>query len=165
MKSQPVKPAAGLIRLIVTNVSRNGNYLLNISPMADGTIPEERQQVLLAIGKWMDVNGEAICGTRPWKISEQSCVHFTTKGDCLYAISLVWPADELVIPAPGQGKATDGKIEKVEMLGHDGALHFTRDAAGLHVTFPDKKPCDVACSLKITGLKPPPAAQAGGQPN
>ena len=100
----------------------------------------------------------------PWKISEQGHVHFTTKGDCLYAISLDWPADELVIPV-GEGKATDGKIEKVEMLGHDGTLDFTRDAAGLHVKFPEKKPCDAAYSLKITGLRLPPAAKAGGQPN
>jgi alpha-L-fucosidase len=134
-------------------VSRNGNYLLNISPKADGTIPDEQQQVLLAIGKWMDVNGEAIYSTRPWKISEEGSVHFTTQGDTLYAISLKWPTDELVIAALGTDKISAGKIEKVELLGAKAPLAFTQDAAGLHVKFPAEKPCDFAYTLKITGLK------------
>ena len=50
-------------------------------------------------------------------------------------------------------KAPPGKIEKVELLGHAGALAFTQDAAGLHVKFPAEKPCEYAYALRITGLK------------
>jgi alpha-L-fucosidase len=154
----PLKSPAGLVHNLILNVSRNGNLLLNISPKADGTIPNDQQQVLLAIGQWLGVNGDAIYGTRPWKMSEEGRVHFTTKGQTLYAISLAWPTNDLIIPALGQGRLLDGKIEKVELLGHNGALEFTQDADGLKVKFPSEKPCDFACAVKITGLTLAPAA-------
>jgi len=161
MVGLPLKSPGGIVGNLVINVSRNGNYLLNISPKADGTIPDEQQKVLLAIGKWLGVNGDAIYSTRPWKMSEEGRVNFTTKGQTLFAISRAWPENgELVIPALGADKGLEGKIEKVELLGHDGALEFTQDAAGLKVKFPAEKPCDFAYSLKISGLKLPPAADS-----
>ncbi len=156
----PLKSPAGLVRNLVDNVSRNGSLLLNISPKADGTIPDAQQQVLLAMGKWLGVNGEAIYGSRPWKISEEGRVYFTTKDQTLYAISATWPTNDLAISALGLDKNLDGKISKVELLGHDGVLEFTQDAAGLKVKFPADKPCDYCFALKISGLKLPPPTKS-----
>ena len=87
---------AALIGRLVDTVSKNGNYLLNISPKADGTIPEDQQNILLEIGKWLDTNGEAIYGTHNWiqfgevgRGQRELDVRFTVKDDCLYAIILV----------------------------------------------------------------------------
>ena len=166
--------ADGVVRNLINNVSKNGGLLLNISPRADGTIPDNQQQLLLDIGKWLDVNGEAIYATRPWtKFGEGAAAprrggaapatneapraaqmyRFTTKGDTLYAIALGWPGAQATVTSLATGAAGVGKITRVELLGHDGALEFTQDGGGLKVKMPADKPCDYAYALRITGLK------------
>lgn len=68
VKDQQVKPAEMVLHSLIDIVSKNGILLLNASPRADGSIPDEQQQVLRKIGAWLKVNGEAIYGSRPWWI-------------------------------------------------------------------------------------------------
>ncbi len=149
-----VTPAGVLIGRLVMNVSRNGNYLLNISPRGDGTLPENQQAVLRAIGAWLKVNGEAIYRTRPWTRSEEGKVHFTRHGDTLYATALEWPGATLRLACLG---TATGKITAVELLTAAGpqALTFTQDAAGLTVTLPAAPVGEHAWTFRLGGLKLP----------
>jgi alpha-L-fucosidase len=157
---------ASIVWRLVENVSRNGNLMMNFSPKADGTIPQEQQSLLLGVGKWLEVNGEAIYATRPWTQVGEGVLNlprgqsytgkdfrFTTRGDTLYAIAMAWPGEQAVITSLAKGKSLAGKIDAVTLLGHQGALEFQQDEEGLRVKMPAEKPCEHAFALKITGLK------------
>jgi alpha-L-fucosidase len=152
-ENSPIASADGCVRLLVDCTSKNGGLLLNISPKADGTIPDDQQKLLLQIGAWLDVNGEAIYATRPWKQFGEDKIRFTTKGDTLYAISLGWPTNGVALASLSTTNSGIGKISGVELLGHKGALEFLQDETGLKIILPAEKPCDYAYSFKITGLK------------
>jgi alpha-L-fucosidase len=66
---------------------------------------------------------------------------------------MAWPGEKAVVTSLGSSQNLKGKIGKVELLGHKGALNFTRDAQGLTVAMPAEKPCEHAFALKVTGLK------------
>ncbi|MBW4888422.1 alpha-L-fucosidase [Mucilaginibacter sp. HMF5004] len=147
VEGMKVVSAASVVRKLIENVSRNGNLMLNISPKSDGTIPDDQRAVLLGIGKWLAVNGDAIYSTRAWTKASDGDYRFTTKGKTLYAIAVKWPEGNQGTIVPF-GTAI-GKVKKVSMLGHTGDLAFSQDESGLRVTFPTEKPCDIAYSLKI----------------
>ena len=65
--SSALRRPAHPVHDLVDVVSKNGALLLNIGPKSDGTIPAPEVEMLLEIGKWLKINGEAIYDTRPWK--------------------------------------------------------------------------------------------------
>ncbi len=120
-EGSPIADAAHVVRLLVESTAKNGGLLLNISPKADGTIPDDQQKLLRQIGAWLKVNGPAIYGTRPWKMPNEGKVWFTANGKTLYAILSNWPGKEAVIPALAKNKI-GGKVASANLLGHSGAL-------------------------------------------
>ncbi|RZM09041.1 MAG: hypothetical protein EOO88_49365 [Pedobacter sp.] len=171
------KSAKTVIHTLADVVSKNGNLLLNIPLRGDGSIDSDGLKVVTEIGEWMNVNKEAIIGTRPWKkfgegpaienaapLSAQgfnegkgkpfaaSDIRFTTKGKVLYAIPMGWPEDgQLVIKSLGSDNPALSRINSITLLGHGAIKNFSRDAEGLKITLPTGKPAlTYAYVLKIS---------------
>ena len=157
-----ISSAASIVTALVDTVSRNGVFLLNLSPKADGTIPQEQQDTLLGVGAWLGVNGEAIYGTHNWTTfgvgggrgDKGPHVRFTVKGESLYAIVIgTYPTEEITLTSLAQNAALEGRITRVTLLGSRESVPFTHDAGGLNVKFPVAAPGPYAYTLKIDGLK------------
>ena len=158
-----------IVHQLIDIVSKNGNLLLNIGPRSDGTIPEEVQRVLLDVGAWLNVNGEAIYGTRPWRVYGEGPTkvaagsfhdtdtttykpedfRFTTKGDVLYAIGLAWPANgEAVVHSLAQ-TAGSQRIRSATLLGKNVELRFEQRADGLHLRLPAQSTSKYAYAVRV----------------
>ena len=144
---RPYRPVRELIHDLVDIDSKNGNWLLNVPPKADGTLDEPTEKILLDIGRWMGVNGEAIYGTRPWVTCGTGNHRFTRKGETLYAIAFEWPAAGASLRIPLPGRSTP--IAQVTLLGHEGALNWQQDGEELIVAVPNTPPCEHAYTLSL----------------
>jgi len=170
IKDDTFKSPEFIVHQLVDIVSKNGNLLMNIGPKSDGTIPEQVQQVLLDVGAWLNVNGEAIFGTRPWKVygegptkvaagsfHDTETMHytpedfrFTTKGRVLYAIGLSWPADGNAVIHSLAPTAGSEPVQSVALLGSDAKVQFGQRADGLHVQLPAQAPAKYSYALRVT---------------
>jgi alpha-L-fucosidase len=162
-----------VIHWMIDTVSKNGTFILNIPGKPDGTIDRKEIAVLDKITEWMQVNGEAIYATRPWKIYGEGPdmvksgsfqgtsisklgpqdIRFTRNkaNTVVYAIALGWPGSEAVIHAMGTSSPQKpGKVMNVELLGYQQKLQFRQGASALHVQLPAQKPSDYAAALKIS---------------
>ncbi len=170
IKDDTFKTPEFVVQQLIDIVSKNGNLLLNIGPRSDGTIPEEVQSVLRDVGAWLKVNGEAIYGTRPWKIYGEGPTkvaagsfhdtdtagytpedfRFTTKGKTLYAIELGWPSSgEAVLHSLGSGAINGQKIASVVLLGSDAKLAFQQQTDALRIHLPSQAPGKYAYAFRI----------------
>ncbi|KAL1728215.1 glycoside hydrolase superfamily [Schizophyllum commune] len=101
-----------ILHLLVEIVSKNGNYLIDIGPTANGTIVPPLRSSLLMVGEWLKIGGDAIYGTKYWYVAaEDDDLRFTTKDDAFYILSLVCPeggviSTKLPLPLKGGDKAT-----------------------------------------------------------
>lgn len=161
-----------IIHVLADVVSKNGALMLNLSPMANGIIPQNQKDVLLEIGSWLKINGEAIYGTRPWLVygegptkQERSGmfldkitytpqdVRYTKKDSTIYAIVLGWPGNHIPITLKAFSKDILGenvpKVKYVSILGYGGEVPFYLDDLGINLGTPNQQVDDKAFVIKI----------------
>ncbi len=124
-----------VIHELVEVISRNGNFLINIGPKPDGTIPEIQVELLNIMGDWLKTNGKAIYDSRYWKENEQEAGHlaFTTHGKNLYAIALEKPTNFTIEGTKGWDKE---EVLAVSLLGSKAKVKWEMTTEGLKITAP-----------------------------
>lgn len=86
-----------IVRNLVTCARDGGNYLLNIGPTADGSIPEESVRILSTVGGWMEKNGSSIYGAERCPVRSSMFANFTRKGNTLFIHVHHWPGETVAI--------------------------------------------------------------------
>lgn len=137
LENDTYKSPTHMIHEMIEVIARNGNFLVNIGPRADGTIPAPQVERLHAIGDWLKTNGEAIYGSRYWKVNEQEegSLSFTTKGKNVYALALEKPGSSLVIEATKGWE--NSAVTSVSLLGAQEEPEWRMTAEGLEITPPE----------------------------
>lgn len=163
--------AAQIVDNLCDIVSKNGTMMLNVGLRADGSLPETFADELRKIGAWLRVNGEAIYGTRPYKVYGEGPfrpsalkgkyndhqfnftdkdIRFTTRDGALYVISMEWPGDGATLHVKTLTETMLPGIASVTDLASGNRLEWTQDADGLHITLPATAPSPYATVYKIT---------------
>jgi alpha-L-fucosidase len=161
---QKYMSGAEIVQMLVDIVSKNGNLLLNIVQTPEGDLEDDVLQILENIAIWMQDNGVAIYGTRPWKIygegpsvtgnSEKGMfgglkdvrkyqttdIRFTVKGKTLYAFCMENPAEDIHIKSLGLKTETGKKISSVKLLGSKESIKWVQNEDEVIIRKPANMP-------------------------
>ncbi len=139
------KSIEDLLRFLVRAAGANANLLLNIGPKPDGTIQEAQAERMLAMGKWLEKNGESIYGTRGGPVSPRHWGVTTQKGSTIYVHALE-PQDEIIV-LPDFGK----QVKSAKLMHGGNAVKVEKTDFGtvLHLPKAVQDPIDTIVTLQV----------------
>lgn len=163
------KSTPKLIGLLIDMASKGGNLLLNVGPTQEGTFQERNLVRMKRIGKWLETNGEAIYGSKPWKIFGENAsnssqatdiigakgfedavfdatgkveqdIRFTVNNGYLYVFARGWKMPEVYVRSIS---AEVGEIKSVQLLGYKKQIKWKQTDSGLYIHIPDRAKNDL----------------------
>ena len=171
--------SGSMIRYIIEAICRDGNAALNIPMRPDGSIEDGCVTMLEEVGQWMNINGEAVYGSKAWTILGEGemkdgklkklpggglgkhhaefrftpqDIRFTVgKDGNLYAFTLAVPEANQVVRIQSMGKDSSrlGKVKRVSLLGYKGKLKWRQTADALEITYPATATLKTSAVFKI----------------
>jgi alpha-L-fucosidase len=153
-----------VIQMLIDIVSKNGNLLLNIVQTPEGDLEDDVLEILENIAVWMQDNGDAIYGTRPWKVYgegpsvsetqkkgmfdglkdvrayQPGDLRFTVKGKTLYAFCMEKPTGDIHIKSLGLKTATGQKVSSIKILGSSEKIQWSQNDDELVIRKPARLP-------------------------
>jgi alpha-L-fucosidase len=164
-----------VIQMLIDIVSKNGNLLLDVVQTPEGDIDNAQIRILEEIADWMQDNGEAIFGTRPWKVYgegpsiteaqekgqfhgikdvrnyKQGDLRFTAKGKTIYTFCMEKPESDIHISSLGLKAVTGQKIKSITLLGSSEKLNWSQNNEEVLVQKPSQLPGynTVAFAIKL----------------
>jgi len=162
------KTPAHVIQMLVDIISKNGNLLLNLPQLPDGTLDDECRWILKVLADWFAANAEGVYATRPWKIASEGQTEkesgafketpvewtpadyrFTCKGNTVYAFQMK-SADKHTAEIKSLGLETAGKVTGLRLLGTDAPVTYDQREGALVAQLPESLPAPHVSCLAAT---------------
>lgn len=122
---------------LVSCARDGGNYLLNIGPRGDGSVPEESVRILETVGRWLERNGQAVYGADRCRVSRSNYANFSRKGNTLYVHVFYWPGETVVLAG------LQAKVKSARLLASGRPVRFEQDEFRVRfLGLPPKPPDD-----------------------
>ena len=137
-RGEPESKIREKLQALIQVVSGGGNYLLNIGPRGDGSVVEFEKEVLLGIGEWLDVNGEAIYGTESAGFPDVPDWGYITQKENRLYLHITKNPDDNKINLNG----LEGSVESAYFLDNGQPLTYSINEAGVAVEVPESEQTD-----------------------
>jgi alpha-L-fucosidase len=133
-----------VVRNLITCARDTGNYLLNIGPKGDGSIPDESVAILTKVGAWMARNGDRIHKSEKCQVTSSEFANFTREGNTLFMHVHYWPGETVALG----GLTSQVKSARLAATGKE--VKFVQEQFRVRFTgLPEKAPDDPVTTIAI----------------